>query len=475
MSLTLKPYPNYKAAGLPWLDRIPSHWSVRPAKRVFTAIDVRSETGDEELLTVSSRDGVVPRSQKNVTMFKAESYVGHKLCWPGDLVINSLWAWAGGLGFAWQHGIISSAYGVYRPKPCFSDATDYLNYALRSPAYDWELHVRSKGIWVSRLQLTDESFFGMPVVIPPNDEALSIARFLKTADNVVRKLIRAKRRVIVLLSEQKGAIVDHAVTHGLDPDARHRRSTVAWLDAVPPHWDEIRLKFLVSKITDGEHISPTLAPSGVPLLSAKDVRDGSILYNVDKFVTQENAAQFWRRCRPERGDLLIVSRGATIGRVAIVAGDTPFCLMGSVILCKKREEYSPEFLYYALNAHHAQRSLWFASASSAQQALYIRDIAELRLPTPPLHERKELVRHLDKELFQLNHSLEQIQREIDLIRQYRTRLIADVITGKLDVRGVQLPEIETPEELDALTETDEEGVDGDAELVGAEEAEDVSD
>jgi type I restriction enzyme, S subunit len=100
----LKPYPEYKDSGVPWLDKLPATWRMSRGKGIFGIIDVRSTTGDEELLTVSSVDGVVPRSQKTVTMFMAESYVGHKLCWPGDLVINSLWAWMQGLGFSRHHG-----------------------------------------------------------------------------------------------------------------------------------------------------------------------------------------------------------------------------------------------------------------------------------------------------------------------------------------------------------------------------------
>ena len=107
-------------------------------------------------------------------MFKAASYVGYKLCWPEDLVINSLWAWARGLGFSMQHGIVSTAYGVYRLRNEFRLRWPYFNELLRSHAYDWEFHVRSKGIWKSRLQLTDDAFFDMHMVIPPESEALAI-------------------------------------------------------------------------------------------------------------------------------------------------------------------------------------------------------------------------------------------------------------------------------------------------------------
>src|SRR5437773_82393 len=110
----LQPYPEYKESGLRWLGRVPAHWNIQRAKHLFQCIDVRTTTGSEELLTVSAERGVVPRSSMKVTMFKAESYVGHKLCWPDDLVINSLWAWGRGLGVTKHHGIVSSAYGVYR-------------------------------------------------------------------------------------------------------------------------------------------------------------------------------------------------------------------------------------------------------------------------------------------------------------------------------------------------------------------------
>ena len=114
MIADLKPYPEYKESGLPWLGQVPRHWEVKRAKSIFQCVDQRSKGGKEELPTVSSLRGVVPRRTANVTMFKAKSYLGYKLCWPGDLVINSLWAWGGGLGVSRHHGIISSAYGVYR-------------------------------------------------------------------------------------------------------------------------------------------------------------------------------------------------------------------------------------------------------------------------------------------------------------------------------------------------------------------------
>lgn len=161
------PYPAMKDSGVPWLGEVPEHWEVKRGKNLFRCIDVRSLTGGEELLTVSSERGVVPRRSATVTMFKAESYVGHKLCWPGDLVINSLWAWARGLGVSQLHGIVSTAYGVYRPRAEAGIDSLFIHELVRSKPFHWELQVRSKGVWTSRLQLTDESFLGAPFPCPP--------------------------------------------------------------------------------------------------------------------------------------------------------------------------------------------------------------------------------------------------------------------------------------------------------------------
>lgn len=98
MKSEIRWYSEYKDMGLPWLKRIPAHWKIERAKRLFHTVDVRSTTGAEQRLTVSAKHGVVPRSSVKVTMFEAKSYIGHKLCWPGDLVINSLWAWGRGHG-----------------------------------------------------------------------------------------------------------------------------------------------------------------------------------------------------------------------------------------------------------------------------------------------------------------------------------------------------------------------------------------
>ena len=212
----LDPNVQLKPPGVEWLEDVPEHWEVKRGKALFHCIDIRSSTGEEELLTVSSDRGVVPRSSVTVTMFKAESYVGYKLCWPGDLVINSLWAWANGLGFSKHHGIVSTAYGVYRLRKPYRQLWRYLHLALRSGAYDWQFQVRSKGIWKSRLQLTDWSFLDMPIILPPEKEAEWICERVAGETAELEKTVGTAEREIALLREYRIRLIADVVTGKLD-------------------------------------------------------------------------------------------------------------------------------------------------------------------------------------------------------------------------------------------------------------------
>lgn len=159
------------------MPAVPEHWNEQRAKTFFREVDDRSKTGQEELLSVSHLTGVTPRSQKNVTMFKAASYVGSKLCQPGDIVINTLWAWMAALGASRHVGIVSPAYGVYRPHRADSFNPAYLDYLLRTRAYVAEYIGRSTGIRSSRLRLYPNQFLDIALLQPPRPEQDQIVAY----------------------------------------------------------------------------------------------------------------------------------------------------------------------------------------------------------------------------------------------------------------------------------------------------------
>lgn len=200
---------------VPGLGEVPSHWRLRRAKYVWRAVDVRSATGTEERLTVSSARGIVPRASTTVTMFEAASYVGHKVVQPGNLVINSLWSWATGLGVSKHQGIVSPVYGVYA---LIDDECDvaYLDHLLRSNACQWQFQVRSKGIWKSRLSLTDEAFLDMILVLPPLEEQREIARRIGERTAAIDAAMDAVNAEITLLKEYRTRLISDVVTGKID-------------------------------------------------------------------------------------------------------------------------------------------------------------------------------------------------------------------------------------------------------------------
>jgi type I restriction enzyme S subunit len=205
-----------KDSGIPWLGEIPAHWDERPAKYFFREVDERSQSGEEELLSVSHITGVTPRSQKSITMFKAESYVGYKLCRADDLVINTMWAWMAALGVAKQTGIVSSSYAVYRPTNSDAFVSEYVDHLLRTKPYVSEYICRSTGIRSSRLRLYPEQFLKIPLICPPYGEQKKMVKFVEGETLQLDQTITRTQRQIDLIREYRTRLIADVVTGKLD-------------------------------------------------------------------------------------------------------------------------------------------------------------------------------------------------------------------------------------------------------------------
>ena len=213
---TGQPYPATKPSGVEWLGDVPTHWDLCPAKWYFREVDERSETGSEELLSVSHITGVTPRSEKNVTMFKAESNVGYKLCRPGDLVINTMWAWMAALGVSKQAGIVSPSYAVYRPHPSSRLLGNYADLLLRTTTYKNEYICRSTGIRSSRLRLYPEEVLRIKLLCPPLEDQHAIVEFTSKKSTNARRAIDLAHDELSLLREYRTRLIADAVTGKLD-------------------------------------------------------------------------------------------------------------------------------------------------------------------------------------------------------------------------------------------------------------------
>lgn len=212
----LAPNAPLKPSGLEWLGEIPAHWRVERAKNLFTVRDERSDDGSEELLTVSHITGVTSRSEKDVYMFEADDKAGYKRCMPGDLAINTLWAWMGAMGISPLAGIVSPDYHVYTSKGELLPA--YVDLLCRSRPFVAEVSRWSKGVWSSRLRLYPENFFEMRLPVPPHDEQGAIVGAVEADQRKANALRESLQLSITLAKERRAALITAAVTGQIPPE-----------------------------------------------------------------------------------------------------------------------------------------------------------------------------------------------------------------------------------------------------------------
>ncbi len=457
----LKPYPRMKDSGVPWLGQVPEHWEIKRGKTVFNVIDIRSEDGREELLTVSSERGIVPRSTIKVTMFKAESYKGYKLCWPEDLVINSLWAWARGLGVTRFHGIVSSAYSIYRVKAKNKIYSGYIHELVRSQPFQWELQVRSKGIWISRLQLTDEAFLDAPFPLPPFNEQKNIVKFIEYMDSKIWRYLKGKQNYIKLLEEQKQTIIHQAVTRGLDHNVRLKPSGVEWLGDVPEHWLQTRLKN-VATIQTGITLGKNYRGKRTieyPYLRVANVQNGRLdLKNIKYIATTKSEAN---SALLRFGDVLMTEGGDIdkLGRGCVWRDEIQGCCHQNHVFAVRcnQEILLPEFLVALITSRHGRNYFQLTAKKTTNLASTNSTvIGSFPIIFPSISEQKSVTKVLEQITSGLEQAITQALNEISLLREYRTHLIADIVTGKLDVleAAARLPQapLEPADEVENLLE-----------------------
>jgi type I restriction enzyme, S subunit len=427
MIASLKPHSAYLDSGLTWALQIPAHWTIRRAKSQLSVLDIRTMTGREELLSVSSARGVIPRSTATVTMFKAKSYIGYKLCWPQDLVVNSLWAWGGGLGVSGHHGIVSTAYSVYRLRPLAELTAPFLHQLVRSAPFQWELQVRSNGVWKSRLQLTDEALLDAPVLIPPPSEQAAIVKYLIWATARIDRAIRSKKKIIALLNEQKQAIIHQAVTRGIDPGVRLKPSGISWLGEIPEHWNIVRNLALFA-----HSVKPGIAD--LPVLQVS-LRYGITSESLDQFGRPKKLIEDPTKYkRVYRGDIAYNTMRMWQGAVGVAPFDG--LVSPAYVVLRPRDGVCSDFydLVFRTNIYMHQVNRESTGIVSDRNRLYWDRFKQMPNVALSYAEQMSIVAHVSSQTSGLERAQSVLESEIAVLLEYRTRLVSDVVTGKVDVR-----------------------------------------
>lgn len=445
----LRPYPAYKDSGVPWFGTVPEQWDVLRLKN--SAANVVEQTDSREqselylaLENVESWTGRIRVPNADVTF---DSQVKRFRAY--DVLFGKLRPYLAKVTRPSQSGVCVGEFLVLRPRKAQRLSTTYLEQVLRSkPVID----AINSSTFGAKMPRADWHFIGnMLVAIPSSAEQAAIVRFLNHIDRCTRRYILAKQKLIKLLEEQKQAIIYRSITLGLDPNVRLSPSGVAGLGDLPSHWEIRRLKYASGGVTVGVVVNPSsyFDDSGdVPMLLGNNILPGRLrLDDVRKISTSSNEHLSKSQLRP--GDLAVVRVGAP-GVAAVVPPELDNANCASVLIVRKGRHCKPRWLETIFNSPVVRRQVDIVKYGAAQKQFNVAHAVEFRVPVPPLAEQAEILEALDRDLSKIDPAIAAAEQAIRFLREYRIRLIADVVTGKLDVRQAaeQLPdETEEREEL----------------------------
>jgi len=448
-------YPLYKDSEVEWLHEIPSHWKIVKAKRIFHETSIKNHP-DEPLLAATQTKGVIPKSlYENTTVTATKNFETLKFVRKGDFVI-SLRSFQGGIEYAHYQGIISPAYTILEPQE--EVIHNYYRYLLKSKHYISGLTLLVTGIREGQ-NIDTGKFKDSFLPLPTKEEQTAIANFLNYKLSKIDRFIRKKKQLIKLLNEQKAAIINQAVTKGLDPNAKMKPSGIEWLGDIPEHWKVRKLKYLINgRLKYGANEPGGDFKENDPRYIRITDFDKSGRLRDDTFCSLNNVL-----AEPyllKEGDVLFARSGGTVGKTFQFKNYNGIaCYAGYLIKAEPNNLLmQSDYLFEYTNSRVYDSWKNFIFNKATIENIGADKYAQLPVIVPTLKEQTAIVSYIEKETAKINQTISTIEKEIALVEEYKTALIAEAVTGKIDVRDFEIPvtlEEESYENPDSYREEEE--------------------
>ena len=444
MTCALKPYPAYRDSGLPWLGDVPAHWEVRRLGELGRLSKGNGGSKEDEasvgvpcvrygdLYTTYSyfieetRSFVSEEISKNYTPI----VFGDVLFAASGETIDEIGKSAANL----MRTTACCGGDVILFRPEVDAVARYMGYALDCRSSAAQKATMGRGITV--MHIYAGQLGRLLVSLPPVSEQAAIARYLDHVAKSIDRYISAKERLIALLNEKKQAIVNRAVTRGLDPSAPMKPTDIDWMPEVPAHWEVRRLGQLgrLSKGNGGSKEDE--ASVGVPCVRYGDLytTHSYFVERTRSFVSTEISKNYTSTFF---GDVLFAASGETIDEIGKSAANlmqTAACCGGDVILFRPEVDAVARYMGYALDCRSSAVQKATMGRGITVMHIYAGQLKRLLLSFPPISEQEAIVKHIDQATTAIDTAIDRARRQIGLLREYRERLISDVVTGKLDVR-----------------------------------------
>lgn len=438
---------SYSKDNLAWLGTIPDHWQVSKLRQILSPFSEKNHP-DMPLLSVVREKGVIIRnveSKEENHNYVPDDLSNYKLVKQGQFTMNKMKAWQGSYGVSKYDGIVSPAYFVFNLKCDIN--RDFFNAAIRSKAYVNYFGQASDGIRVGQWDLSMARMKDIPLLVPPREEQDQIVRFLDWKVSSINKLINIKKKEIKAIDALKRSTVSHAITRGLTADAPMKYSGVKWLGDIPQRWYTVPLYAIaqvksINNCIDLPLMSVYLDAGVVPFVEREEKRTNATSKDLTNYQ------------RVDPGDFVLNNQQAWRGSVGV-------SFHSGIV--------SPAYIVLSLNntldSHYAnylfrsrcmvdQYLVISRGVGSIQRNLYWSALKRVVVPIPSKKEQMEIVEYLDGLNNKFDATIKKLTEEVAVLEEYKNKIIADTVTGKIDVRGIDIPEYEF---VDEYTDTENEG------------------
>lgn len=442
----MKKYNNYKDSGIEWIGKIPEHWEMWKISHSFKRIGsgttpesgnlIYHENGTINWLNTGDlNDGEINSCNKKITEKALEDYSSLKLFPAGSLVMAMYGATIGKTSIINFDTTTNQACCVF----CEGEIIDvkFLQY--------WFIgnkeHIINLAIGGGQPNISQNILKDVRVSCPSFNEQKTIANYLDHKTTQIETLIAKKEQFINLLEEERTAVINQAVTKGLAPKVKMKDSGIEWLGEIPEHWITTKMKFVCEFILDGTHSSHPRVDIGYRLLSVRNIIDGKFVFrDDDSCVSEEEYKKISSKFKIKKNDIQLAIVGATLGKVAIVDEMIEdYVTQRSLATIRSLESKCiSNFLFNFIKSSLFQSYLWLNTGFSAQPGVYLGTLQNCTIPLPSISEQIEIVSYIQEISKRIDNLIFKAQQEIELLKEYKTALISEVVTGKVDVREVVL-------------------------------------
>lgn len=412
-----------------WLAGVPAHWSRSLVGHFTRTVSLRNRP-DLPLLSVVRDLGVIERSDAddnhNAIPVDLSNY---KAVETGHLVLNKMKTWQGSLGVSPFDGIVSPAYIVCRLLGNHSPR--FIHYLLRSHPHVHAWRRISYGVRTDQWDMRYEDFRRVPAYLPPRVEQDAIVAFLDQKEREIAEYIATKQRMIEVATEQRGALIQYAMTRGIRPSADLQEGDSPWLGRFPTTWRAMKAKQICAAIVDCKNRTPTIVENGrFVVVRTSNVRHGVLDLSEPTLTDEANYRTWTMRGPPRQGDVFF-TREAPAGEACLVPENDNLC-MGQRMMYFRPDPAAldPEFLLYTILGPVGQRYIDVHCFGSTVGHLKLGQVYDFPVLWCPVDEQREIVSQLKSRLEPLLAAVATFEREIAVMQEYRTALIADVVTGR---------------------------------------------